>query len=534
MILSPPILARSSPSGSGWLGAAAGKLSALTGWRRRLTLVVLGAIAALALPPVGWVPVLLISLPGLIWMLDAAENRRGAFGAGWWWGLGWFAAGLYWIANALLIEPEKFGWMIPFATLGLSSVLACFTGIATWAARLPPVRGAGRVMVLAGTWTIMEWVRGWAFTGFPWNPLGSVWDAVPAVLQAGALMGVFGLSLLTVLIFGLPAVLADFTPRRNKAAAMTAAVALLLAAVLGGWMRLASTPPETVPGVHLRLVQAAIAQAHQWRDDLRESQLRTHMDLSTGPGWDKITHLIWPETAAPYVLDMDDPHRTLVASVVPPGGLLLTGAPRVTPQGIAPFQVWNSLMAIDGAAQVHGIYDKAHLVPFGEYVPLRAILPIPKITRGGTDFSPGPGPRTLPLPGLPPVAPMICYEAIFPGAVVGHDQPRPGWLLTVTNDGWFGNSAGPYQHLAAGRMRAIEEGLPLVRSANTGISAVFDALGREKARLGLGRMGVLDAPLPKPLPPTVFARFGNAIPLALAALMVLAGILSSLKRRSPR
>lgn len=534
MILSAPILARTSPGGSGWLGAAAGKLSALTGWWRRAALAALGAVAALALPPVGWLPVLLVAIPGLIWMLDSAEGRRGAFGAGWWWGLGWFAAGLYWIANALLIEPEKFGWMIPFATLGLAAVLGCFTGFATLGARLLPVRGPARVMVLAGTWTIMEWVRGWAFTGFPWNPLGSVWDAVPAVLQAGAMIGAFGMSLFTLLVFGLPAVLVDFVPRRVKAAALGASAALVLTAGLGGWARLAATPSETVAGVHLRLVQAAIAQAHQWRDDLRESQLLTHMELSKGPGWDKVTHLVWPETAAPYVLDVDELHRALVASAVPPGGLLLTGAPRVTPQGVVPFQVWNSLMAIDAAAQVHGVYDKAHLVPFGEYVPLRAILPIAKITRGGTDFSAGPGPRTLALPGLPPVAPMICYEAIFPGAVVGRDQPRPGWLLTVTNDGWFGNSAGPYQHLAAGRMRAVEEGLPLVRSANTGISAVFDALGRERASLGLGRMGVLDAPLPQSLPPTLFARFGNAIPLGLAVLAILPGAFVAIRRCLPQ
>ncbi|MGE5477895.1 MAG: apolipoprotein N-acyltransferase [Bacteroidales bacterium] len=527
-------LGRSSPADWGWFGAAAGWLSRLTGWRRRGALVGLGALAALALPPLGLVPVLLLSIPGLIWIWDAAADRRAAFGAGWWWGLGWFTVGLVWIANALLIEPEKFGWMVPFATLGLSGVLACFVGAATWAARLTGVTGIARVPMLAAAWTAAEWLRSWVLTGFPWNPLGSVWDAATPVLQLGSAIGVFGLSLFTVLVFGLPAVLADFAPRRLRLGALAVAVLLLATAAIAGALRLRADQPMT-PGIQLRLVQAAIGQRHMWREDLRELHLLTHLELSKAPGWENITHVVWPETAAPFVLDMDAPHRALVASVAPPRGMVLTGAPRVTPPGQTPFQVWNSLMAIDGSGAVLDIYDKVHLVPFGEYVPLRKVLPIDKITQGGagTDFSAGEFLRTLVLPGLPPLAPTICYESIFPAEVVSRDQLRPAWMLTITNDGWFGNSAGPYQHLAAGRMRAIEEGLPMVRAANSGISAVFDGMGRKVASLGLGRQGVVDAPLPLPLPPTLFSRFGNWVPLVCALVCAL-GALVAQRFRRPR
>lgn len=511
-------LLRKADAGSGRLGAWAGRLGALTGWRRRGMAVLMGVVAALALPPVHLLPALLIAFPALVWLLDGSSSRRAAFGAGWWFGLGWFTVGIYWLAHALLVEPEKFGWMIPFATLGLGGVLAVFSGIGTWAAHVSGVRGPGRIAMLASGWTIMEWARSWVLTGFPWNPVGSVWDPLLPMLQFGAVAGVFGLSLVTVLVVSLPALLADAMPARAKAAVVAVAVGLPLALGLWGDMRLAAGPAGEVPGIRLRLVQAAIGQSHKWREDLRQAHLDDYVQLSRAPGFDTVTHVIWPETAAAYFLDMDDAHRARVALAAPPGGMVLTGAPRVTAREVRPFQVWNSLMAITETAEVAAIYDKVHLVPFGEYVPFRQVVPA-ALNIGGTDFSAGPGLRTLEIPGLPAFSPLICYEAIFPGAVVGRDQKRPGWLLNITNDAWFGLSAGPYQHLASARMRAIEEGLPLVRAANTGISAVFDGHGREIARLGLGQRGNLDAALPvAPGQVTLFSRFGNYLSIALCIL----------------
>jgi apolipoprotein N-acyltransferase len=254
------------------------------------------------------------------------------------------------------------------------------------------------------------------------------------------------------------------------------------------------------------------------RDNLYEQVL-----LSRAPGWEKATHVIWSETAATWPVDRaeDGVVRNLVAQAVPPGGWLITGAPRQSPQG-APLRIWNSVVALSAAGEIAAIYDKAHLVPFGEYVPFAGVLPVAKLTHGRVDFSAGPGLETERLPRTPAYSPLVCYEVIFPGAVVAAD--RPDWLLNVTNDAWFGLSAGPHQHFASAVLRSVEEGLPLVRAANTGISAVVDPYGRVVARLDLGRRGVLDAPLPLPLPPTWFARWGNLTALAAAALALFVGL----------
>lgn len=507
------------------LETLAARIQALAGWRRRLSLMGLGIVAASALPPTHVLPVLLIAFPAMAWSLDAATTRRAAFGAGFWWSTGWFAVGLYWISNALLVDAIRFGWMIPFAVFGLSSLLAAFNGLATLAVHLMRLGRVARIPALAAALTLSEWLRSWVMTGLPWNPVGSVWDVSLPVLQFGAVGGIWGLSLLTYLVVLAPALLSA-PGNRRAVAALT--LGLPAALWIGGTVRLAQNPQAAVPEVRLRLVQAAVPQANKWRDDQREAHLRDHITLSRGPGFEAISVMIWPETAVSYFLDLDRLHRQMVAAAVPPGGLLLTGAPRITPRGVEPFQIWNSLMAVTGSAEIAAIYDKVHLVPFGEYVPMRSILPIDKITHGSTDFSAGPGPVTLDLPGIPPLAPMICYEAIFPGAFIARDQPRPGWIVNVTNDGWFGLSSGPHQHLAAARMRSIEEGLPQARAANTGISAVIDPVGRLTALLPLGERGILDADLPQALPATLYSHFANIIP---GLMLLLTGVAVFFLRR---
>lgn len=514
------------PAGRGEPGIAS-RIGGLHGWRRYGLALVFGAVCAAGLPPAYVVPALAIGFTGLVWQIDHAPSGRVAFALGWCFGFGYFVAGLYWIAFALLTDPERYGWMVPFAVGGSSAYLALFPAIATWLARALRPAGPGRVLVLAATWTAGEWVRGLLLTGFPWNPIGNVWAFSPSMMQLAAVTGVFGLSLVTVAVAAAPATFFD-----GRRAGWTAVVvaALGLAAMWGGGAaRIAAGSEGHVPGVLLRVVQPNIAQNHKWRQDLRVAQFAKYLKLSAREADRPPTHIIWPETAAPFFLAKDDGARRAIATIVPPGGLLVTGTLRTTKERQRPFKVWNSLQVVDGTGSVAGTYDKFHLVPFGEYVPLRSILGIAKITPGNTDFSAGRGPRTLRLNGLPPVSPLICYEAIFPGAVTD-DGDRPAWLLNVTNDAWFGISSGPYQHFASARMRAVEEGLPLVRAANTGISAFIDPYGRVTARLGLGEEGVIDAPLPRARPKTVFARWGDG---GVAASVVLA-LVAGLTRRRPK
>ncbi len=503
---------------------AAARAAAMTPWRRRGLLVVAGASTALALPPLHLVPVLWLAFPVLLWLMEADPRPSRGFAAGWWFGVGHFAAGLYWVSHALLIDPWRHGWLIPLALLGLGCGLGVFTGLASLAARLLSPPGLRRVVAFAGAWTLAEWLRGWLFTGFPWNLVATVWTPAEGMLQSAAWIGAFGLGLLTVAAAAMPAAFVWLPPRRAAAAVLAALLPLGLAWALGA-QRLPDGAAATVPDVRLRLVQAGIEQATKWSPELRAAHVRDQVALSRAAGFDAVTHVVWPESAVPFFLDLDANARALVAQAAPPGGAVITGTIRRTPPEAGGFKVWNSLMAVNAAGEVVAGYDKVHLVPFGEYVPLRALIPagIEKLTAGSTDFSPGPARVALSVPGAPAFSPLICYEIIFPGAVLGPGA-RPGWILNLTNDGWFGLSAGPYQHFASSRLRAVEEGLPVVRAANTGISAVVDPYGRVVAGLGLGERGVVDAPLPQALPQTVFARLGNALPVGIAVIAVLFGL----------
>ncbi|WP_193366681.1 apolipoprotein N-acyltransferase [Pelagibius marinus] len=485
-------------------------LGSLTGWRRLLAAAFFGALAAAALPPLYLFPLLLPAFVGVFWMLEGASaghsGGRQAALTGWAFGTGHFAAGLYWVGIAFLVDAERFGWAMPFAVAGLAAGLALFPALTfwfTWLAR-QRLRLAGPALVLAfaAAWLIGEGLRAWILTGFPWNLLGTVWAFAPAPLQLAAYGGVWLLSLITVIAATAPAVLADPARRSPRGLAVVALLVLLpaLAWGFGAW-RLAAAPArgsDVVAEVRLRLVQPSIPQALKWRADRKAANLRLQAELSLAPGYEDRTLIIWPETAVPYLLAAEPRLREELADIVPPGAFLVSGAPRVDPadpQG----KIWNALHALDGQGAIVATYDKTHLVPFGEYTPLRSLLGLAKLTAGSRDFSAGEGLKTLTLPGLPAFSPLICYEIIFPGAVkaaAGTAAP-PRWLLNLTNDAWFGDSSGPYQHFAAARLRAVEEGLPVIRAANNGISAVIDSYGRVIDRINLNDRGIIDAYLPE-------------------------------------
>lgn len=514
-------------------------LASLGGWRRYLAAILLGALAATALPHVEFsrslpamnmAPVLLVAFPGLVWLADGNTGARSAFALGWSFGFGFFVVGLYWIAAALFVDINAFWWLVPFAVVGLPAGLAIFTGAATlashWICRALRLSGTARILSQVFFWMAAEWLRGHILTGFPWNLIGYVWsNDVPGALamaQIASVVGIYGLSLITVLAAALPARLGDFSgPRWGSLVA-----AILLIVLPGGWgaYRLANGRPGDVPGVTLRLVQPSIPQT--LKNDPAEMLNNFHrlFALSVSPGRDKVTAVLWPEAAAPPFLERDGGAREAIAQAAPPNGYVITGTVRTDPAPEPATHIWNSLVAIDHAGAIRATYDKSHLVPFGEYVPLRHFLPIQKITPGTIDFSPGSGPKTVTLSGLPPFSPLICYEAIFPDAVIDPSH-RPAWLLNVTNDAWYGFSSGPFQHFAIARLRAIEEGLPLVRVGNNGISGVFDPYGRVLARLDLDVVGVLDEPLPQALAPTIYSSYGDvSFFFTMLLLIVIIGV----------
>jgi apolipoprotein N-acyltransferase len=519
------------------MGLATG-LGGLRGWRRHGAAALCGALASAALPPLHLIPLLIPAFTGLLWLLDGAARRREAALIGWSFGFGHMLSGLYWIGIAFLVDADRFAVAMPFAVLGMSAGLALFPALAVAAAAWPGWRGPARVALLAAAWLAAEMLRAWVLTGFPWNLIGTVWSFAPTMLQLTALTGVWGLSAVTVFAAAAPAVLIGpgVGPGSGRGRIAFASLALLLPALVwgGGSLRLAMAPAlgaETVDGVMLRLVQPNIDQASKWRPELRRGHIENQMRLSSGPPADptarSVSHVIWAETAVPFFLDGEPELRRQLAGIVPRDGLLITGAPRLDRSG-EPRRLWNSLHGLDETGALVGTYDKHHLVPFGEYTPLRAVLGwlgLGKLVVGGQGFSAGPGLVTLDLPGLPPFSPLICYEAIFSGRVVA-EGARPRWLLNLTNDAWFGTSSGPYQHFASARIRAVEEGLPMVRVANTGISAVVDPYGRLLGQLRLNQAGVLDSPLPQPARSvTLYARYGDRMGLFLIVVLAISALI---------
>lgn len=529
-----------------FLDRLAAKVAGLHGWRRYLLAAAAGAFGALGFAPYNAWPVLFVSFGVLVWLLDGAFLRHeklkgrliGASLIGFSFGYGFFLANFYWIAEAFLVEPERHAWLIPFvlaafpAWMALYFVLACMLAMLLWG------KGATRVFALAFAFAIGEYVRGHLFTGQPWNLIGYSLTANLPMMQMVSLTGIYALTLFAVLLFA--SVLAVFAPKGLEGRASATGLALIAVALLAagtgwGYWRLAHAPRE-MTDLSLRIVQTSVAQNEKWRPEnaraIFEDYLAYSRETKDGVGLKDIDILIWPETAIPAVLPDEPEALSTIGEMLPDGTRLLVGSIRIAryrnSQGMPlPRKFFNSLLIIGGKGRIQASYDKIHLVPFGEYLPFQSLLErmgVMQLTggiRGG--FTGGKGSRRLRLSDAPPLMPLICYEILFPDEVNAGEQ-RAGWMVNVTNDAWFGRSVGPYQHFHHARVRAVEQGLPLVRAANTGISAIIDPYGRIEARLGLGKKGVVDGVLPNAIPPTFFALHERGIEI-LSLFLVFIGTL---------
>ena len=499
-----------------------------SGRQRFLIAFLAGAASTLALAPINAWPVMFVTLPVLVWLVDgikaaAWRGLRTAFAVGWWFGFGYFLAGVWWVGSAFLVDVKTFGWLLPFAITALPAWLAVLTGAGTAVARLLWTTGPSRIVTLAAAVAASEWLRGQLLSGFPWNAFGYALTGSLPLAQGAAIAGIWGLTFLAVLVFATPALFAD-TVRRGLTATVLA-VAALAALAAWGTARLDRNPGTAVTGVHLRIMQPDIPQDENFSYGARTPITAKYIRLSQSRSLAGITHLIWPESAFPFYLVREPDALGAITAMLPEHTTLITGAAR--PAGAGSHHAYNSVYAIGHDGPVTAIYDKVHLVPFGEYLPFESLftrIGLTQLTGVPGGFLSGSERRSTAVGGAPAMLPLVCYEAIFPAAAVTDAGDRPGWLLNLTNDAWFGITPGPYQHFAQSRVRAIEQGLPLVRAANTGISGVVDPMGRVLAALPLGQEGLLDSALPEAAPATLYARTGD-LPFILTVIGLLAAAL---------
>nr|WP_255679389.1 apolipoprotein N-acyltransferase [Jiella flava] len=522
---------------------------------RILVAVASGAIAALALPPLDFPAAPFIAFPLLVWLLDGIGTRRTLLGAlfadfaiGWLFGFGYFLAGLWWLGSAMLVDAAAFAVFIPVAVLGLPAVLAVYFGLATLIARRFWIDSALRILALAASLALLEYFRAFVLTGFPWNELGVLAAQTPLLSQSVSVVGLHGLSLLALIVFAAPAVIAD----RHARAPMLVVAALIVALDLGyGAWRLANHPTRFVDDLTVSVVQANIAQSDKF-DEAQAQKIfakqiavtekgrqdrhdKASIPAKTGgpaiiDATEKKTHrlIIWPESSIPFILTERPEAVAQLADMIQPDETLIAGAPRIEPMPSGGERLYNSVLVVDDNGEIVDARDKVHLVPFGEYMPFGPLmerLGIMNLTEMPGGYSAGTQREEIKLKGIPAFLPLVCYEAIFPDEIVASMRgSRPGFLVNDTNDGWFGMTPGPHQHLRLAELSAVAVGLPLIRAANTGISVVTDAYGREIDALALGATGTIESRLPVAAPATPYARLQN-IPFFILMSMCFFAIL---------
>jgi apolipoprotein N-acyltransferase len=522
------------------------------GWRRFLLLLVAGAVAALAVPPLFLLPALFLAFPVLVWCLDGAERLPGlrrlfgpAFAIGFAFGLGYFTTALHWLGAAFIQEGDVYLLLMPFAIVALAAVLSLFWGLATAVAHLLWSAGALRILTLATFLTLAELARGHLFSGFPFDLLGYALTANDEMAQAASLVGVYGLTFLAALLAATPALIwpADERGLVRRLLPFFIAVAVIAVQVAFGNHRLGSVEVLPRTDMKVRLVQPMITAHADWTLMEPAQVIDRLIGLSESrltpddPGLQGITHLVWPESVFPFFLTQYPEALARIARMLPPEMLLLTGAPRepLGPGGLREEgnPGYNSILAIDSDGEIIASYDKSHLVPFGEYLPFAdfwGMFGIRQFVPGTNGWAAGSNRRLQRIPGTPPFLALICYEAVFPGAI--GEVAAAEFILNITNDAWFDGSIGPAQHAHHARLRAVETGLPMLRASNTGTTIATDPLGRVTARLAEQQVALVDVVPAQPLSePTLFNRLG-LLPLYLAlALGFVASLWPARRRR---
>lgn len=488
-------------------------VQALSGWKRQITALFAGALTGLALPPVSFFPVCFFTFPILVWLLDGIYAQHAvklqqrckiAALTGWSFGFGYFVAGLWWLGNAMLIDIAAYGWTIPFAVFGLPAYLACFYAFATFMAFLLWQRGYGRIIALSLTFGLAEWLRSWLFTGFPWNAIGYTAMPFPLLMQPAAVIGIYGMNALAVLIYATPAL---FSEKKNRKTGFAIAAILIATDIGFGLYRLSILAPadtQASGAMRLRIIQPSIPQSEKIDNATRLANFDRHLQLATAaPANGAILPriIIWPETSVPYVLDYTPAALEQIGNALQDGQLALVGAVRIEEKREATetFRYFNSFQVINSEGKIVASADKVHLVPFGEYLPFDKWfrkLGLQAIASVGGGYSAAAKRTTLRLENGPVILPLICYEAIFPKEL-NYEGPEPDVLVNITNDAWFGDTPGPWQHFAQARIRAVEQGIPLIRAANNGISAVIDPYGRIISMLKHNETGFTDIDLPE-------------------------------------
>jgi apolipoprotein N-acyltransferase len=505
------------------------------GWRQFLLLLVLGAIAGTSVPPLFILPALFVTFPFWVWALDGAERRRGlglifgpAFGIGFAFGWGYFIVAFHWLGAAFFVEGGWFLALMPMAILALAALIALFWGLASALAHLCWSHGSWRIVTLAVFLSAAEYARGTFFSGFPFDLLGYALTANVEMMQLSSVVGVYGLTLLAALLALTPALIwpADERGMVTRLVPFFLAIAAIAGQVGYGNYRLNAVEVTQRDDLSVRLVQPIITEHSNWAAANPPEIISRLIEVSGNlEGKDVV---VWPESVFPFFLSTYPEALSRIARMLPPGTMLLTGAPR-EPEFLsgdpAENPGYNSILTIDSDGEIAASYDKSHLVPFGEYLPLAEFWKLFGITQfvpGTNGWAPGDGRRLVSPPGLPAFIALICYEAIFSGDL-GADPAKAGFILNVSNDEWFDGSIGPAQHGHHALLRAVETGLPLLRSTNSGVTFAADPLGRVTARMAPYEAGFVDVVPANPIAPTLFARYGNwPFLAALAAGLLLA------------